>query len=244
MNVVQERYEIDDGIYIIDLCLYIDEHDVLVVGDAHLGYEESLAKQGVLIPKFQFKEIKERMEEIIELTNPSKVIIVGDLKHEFGTISEEEWRDTLEFIDMLQEKGELVLIKGNHDTILKPIAEKRNVDIRETYRLGKYYFCHGHEIPEDLELEKSEVIVIGHEHPALGLKDGARVETYKCFLKGRYRDSQVIVLPSLSSLPEGTDVTKEEVQSPFLKNISQFEAFVVEDTVYEFGKLEKMMNQE
>ena len=46
--------EIAKGIEIIDLGLYIKKHKLLVFADFHIGYEESLNKQGVLIPRFQF----------------------------------------------------------------------------------------------------------------------------------------------------------------------------------------------
>ncbi len=240
MEIAEKPFKISENTYIKDLCLYIEDLNTLVIGDAHLGYEESLNKQGVLIPKFQFKEIMERLKKIIDDTNPETIIVVGDLKHEFGTISNEEWRDTLDFIDLLQENAELILIKGNHDTILEPIAEKKDVEIHDHYTIGEYYFCHGHKIPEDLEFQNASTIIIGHEHPAIGLKDGPRVETYKCFLKGKNQDKEIIVLPSLSTLPKGTDVLKEQIQSPFLKDLSNFKAFIVEDEVYDFGKIKEL----
>src|SRR3989344_3848437 len=94
-------------------------------------------KQGLLVPRFQFEEIIKRLESIfLRLKNKSieKIIVNGDLKHEFGTISEQEWRLTLRLLDFLGKHcKEVILIKGNHDTILGPIAEKRNVRV-----LGHY----------------------------------------------------------------------------------------------------------
>jgi len=224
----------------VDLFLYLEKYKTLVIGDAHLGYEESLTKQGILIPKFQFKEILERVQKVLKETNPEKIIIVGDLKHEFGTISKEEWRDIITFIDLLQKHGELILVKGNHDTILKPIADKRDIEVLDHYVIDSYYFCHGHKIPEDLDYAKAKTIIIGHEHPAIGLRDGPRTEVYKCFLKGKYKRKEIIVLPSLSSLPEGTDVKREKLLSPFLQDINNFEVFIAADKVYKFGKVKDL----
>jgi len=58
--------EITKDIEIIDLCLYLKKEKILIITDTHIGYEESLNKQGVLIPRFQFKGIIERLEKVLE----------------------------------------------------------------------------------------------------------------------------------------------------------------------------------
>src|SRR3989338_9325398 len=124
-----------DNIQIIDLGLYSKK--TLVFTDFHIGYEEALNKQGILMPRFQFREIIERLENIfgkLKGREIEKIVILGDLKHEFGTISEQEWRHTLRLLDYLgQHCREIILIKGNHDTILGPIAKKSNVKVRDYY---------------------------------------------------------------------------------------------------------------
>src|SRR3989344_6000237 len=119
----------------VDLAVYTNR--TLIVSDFHIGYEEALNKQGILMPRFQFKEVIERLEAIFKKLKGrriEKIVILGDLKHEFGAISEQEWRHTLMLLDYLgQHCKEIILIKGNHDTILGPIAEKRNVKVRDYY---------------------------------------------------------------------------------------------------------------
>ena len=66
-------------------------------------------------------------------------------------------------------------------------------------------------------------------------------EKYKCFLKGEHRDKVLIVMPSFNFLIEGSDVTKEERLSPFLKeSIDDFEVYAVEDKIYYFGKIKNI----
>src|SRR3989344_8917534 len=123
--------KISNGIELIDLALYSDK--ILVMSDFHIGYEEALNKQGIFVPRFQFKEIMQRLEGIFSRLKGRKIesiVILGDLKHEFGTISDQEWRHTLQLLDYFSAKAkETILIKGNHDTILGPIASKRNVKV-------------------------------------------------------------------------------------------------------------------
>jgi uncharacterized protein len=233
--------EIIKGIDIVDLSLYIKKQKILVFGDVHIGYEESLNKQGMLIPRFHFQDLMQKIENIFKKVNPKTVIINGDLKHEFGTISDTEWKQTMKFLEFLTEKATVVLLKGNHDKILRPIASKKNLEITDFYSIDDIYICHGDKIPESLEFSKSKTVIVGHEHPAITLREEPRVEKYKCFIKGKYRSKTLIVMPSLNLVTEGTDLLNEKLLSPFLKqNLGNFDVFVVENKVYNFGKLSKL----
>lgn len=233
--------ELKNNIQLIDLALYLTKSKTLILSDFHLGYEESLTSKGILIPKFQFKDIILRLKPILDKTKPKLIIINGDLKHEFGQISSEEWKNTLELLDFLSSYSKIILIKGNHDAVLEPIAKKRNIEIVTSYTIGDIYICHGNRIPESKEFSKAKTIIIGHEHPALSLTDRIRTEKFKCFLKGKYKRKELIVLPSFNLITEGTDILKEKLLSPFLQqNLSNFEAYLVGDKVYKFGKLKNL----
>ncbi|MBW2992525.1 metallophosphoesterase [Candidatus Woesearchaeota archaeon] len=229
--------EILENIEIIDLALYLKKERILVIADLHIGFEEMLNKQGILIPRHQLKDIIDRLDKIFSKVKPRKIIINGDLKHEFGTISEQEWRDTLKVVDYLARKGKIILVKGNHDTILGPISKKRNIELVEKYRIGDVLVAHGDEIVED----KCKTLIIGHEHPAVTLKEDGREEKYKCFLKGKWKRKNLIVMPSMNTVTEGTDVVSDKLLSPYLqRDLSSFECFIVADRVYDFGKLKNL----
>lgn len=223
----------------IDLALYMPKKGILVLGDIHIGYEEALNKQGILVPRFQFEDLISRMGRILEKTRPKTIIIIGDLKHEFGTISDQEWRETLKFLDFLGKNcDKIVLVKGNHDTVLGPIAKKRNVDVVEEYIVDDIIFIHGHKLREFGK--DVGTIIMGHEHPAVTISEGMRNETFKCFLLGKYGKRKLIVLPSLFLMAEGTDIMKDEILSPFLKqDLGNFMVFVVDDEshVHDFGRI-------
>lgn len=233
--------QISTGIYAIDLALFIPRHSVLVCSDFHIGFEEALASQGVLVPRMQFKDITKRLDAIFTKTGPVKTIVInGDLKHEFGRISRLEWRNTLKLIDyLLNCCKEIIVIKGNHDTFLGPITAKREVKLIKDYRLDGMLFTHGDYEPGLQKTDK--VIFMGHEHPAITLRATGRREKYRCFLKGRYKRRTLIVQPSFNLLTEGTDVSQGGLLSPMLKKgVKDFEAFIVDDQkgeVLEFGKV-------
>ena len=297
-----------NNIELVDLAIYTNK--TLILTDFHIGYEEALNKQGLMVPRFQFQEIMKRLEKIFSRLKNKKVeriIVNGDLKHEFGTISEQEWRHTLRLLDYFGQRcSEIILIKGNHDTILGPIAKKRNVRVLNYYLIGpstmgrstinkenieknknsnpikkisinnktqlkinknsikkiminnkiqkslknkkinndkkflknKILVIHGDKIPAKSLLGGISTIIIGHEHPAVSVREGARAELFKAYLAGKWKKFNIIVQPSFNLVVEGTDVLKEEVLSPFLKNnLGNFEAIVVADKLYGFGKL-------
>ena len=130
--------------------------------------------------------------------------------------------------------------------------------IKSAYSKGlrKFLLISGHagsihmsalrEIGEELidEIKNSKLIIMGHEHPAIGLKEKAKYEVFKCFLVGKFRNNTLIVLPSFNNLTIGTDVLRQKLLSPFLQdNLRNFSAFIVEDNkVLDFGKLKNLTN--
>ncbi len=231
------------GAKILDLALEVE--DYLVITDLHLGYEEALNYQGIMIPKFQYPKILNRMEKIRSRTNCDKIIINGDLKHEFGKINRQEWQETLKFIDYLKEKfSEIILIKGNHDPLTPIIAKKTGLDVYPCFSTGNFMVMHGDKIPGKLDSIKEEKIIIGHEHPSVGVRSGERMEKVKCFLAGNFRDKKIIVMPSFNFITEGSDVLHEKLLSPFLKesNWKDMEVFGVENfEIFYFGKINHML---
>lgn len=242
---MKQANEIAPKIKATGLGLWLEKEKTLIIGDLHLGYEEMLNRQGVMMPRINFEEIKERLEKILEKAKPEKIIVNGDLKHEFGTISQQEWKEVLDIIEFLQAHcKQLVLVRGNHDTILGPIALLKRIEIKKEgffLEKSKVFVTHGHEIFRGKEFENAKTIVIGNEHPAVSLSEGTKKETYKCFLKGKFEGKELIAMPSFSSIAYGTDVLQGERVSPFLpEDLSEFELWAVEDKVYYFGKIKNI----
>ena len=233
--------EILDGIEIVDLALYIKKSNTLVFSDVHLGYEEALTKQGILVPKFHFKDLVRRIERILSRVRCDTIVINGDLKHEFGTISDEEWRNIRKFMALLRKNCKrLVIMKGNHDKIIDPIGRELGFKPVKEYITDDVMITHGDFIPDVKKEVKT--IIIGHEHPAVTLREGAKSEKYKCFLLGKWKRKNLIVLPSLNLVTEGTDVVSERLLSPFLdQDLGKFKVWIIADKTYEFGELKRLL---
>ncbi len=236
--------EIYPSIEMIDLALHLKKENVLIFSDFHLGYEQGLLKKGIFLPFQQFEDTHARVKKILGKDMFTSIVVTGDFKHEFGIISETEWRHALQIIDLfLEHTSKVILIEGNHDPVLGPIARKRNVRLVSYLVYGEIFVCHGDVIPTVAEFEKSTIVIIGHEHPAIGLKEGAKREVYKCFLKGMYEKKTLLVVPSFNLMTLGTDVLRDRLLSPFLQHdLSNFDIFVNENgMIYPFGKVKTLL---
>src|SRR3989344_2188306 len=105
--------KIGEGFEIYDLALKYK--DILIFGDFHLGYEESMNKQGILIPRFQIKDTISRVAKILKSAGEVETIVLtGDVKHEFGKIYDDEWMGVLALIDFMKEHcRRLIITEGN-----------------------------------------------------------------------------------------------------------------------------------
>jgi uncharacterized protein len=238
--------ELLKDIIVEDLFLYLSEYETFIISDIHIGYEESLNRQGILIPRNSYNDLMIRLEKALENIKKKNIIktivINGDLIHEFGKISKKEKELIHKFLKFLSGYGAVILIEGNHDKALKYIVDE-SVEIKDKLVLGKTLIIHGDKIPSKDLLKIIKSIVIGHEHPAVAVTSGSRVEKYKCFLKGKYESKELIVMPSCNLFIEGTDVLREKMLSPFLKknNILNFEVYIIEDKIYDFGKVKNLI---
>ncbi|UZE93740.1 MAG: metallophosphoesterase [Candidatus Pacearchaeota archaeon] len=233
--------EILPGIEIKGKSLWLPKRKILIIADLHIGYEEALVGEGFLAPRTMFKEMKKELQELLKL-KPKIIIIDGDLKHEFGLISRQEWHETSAILDLLLKKCKVILIKGNHDTILEPIAKKKELSVKNFYCFNDVCVLHGHKILLDEKVHDSKTLIIAHEHPAVSIKEDVKQEIYKCFLLGKWKNKKLVVMPSFFTIFEGSDVKKEKLLSPFLneRKIKNFKVFVLGDKVYRFGKLKNI----
>lgn len=223
--------------------LYIDSLDAVVISDLHLGLESLMAKAGTYMPKVQLEEVKEDLEAIVSEVEPEKLIVCGDIKHEFSSTTYGEREEVQDFIDFLSGLvEEILLVKGNHDNyLIYYVEDYDNVQLEDYYVLDDILFMHGHEIFEDLETIDTNYVLIGHEHPSLALKDKVGVtEKIHCFLYGEMTETgfssddsrsstgevrsgrRLIVLPAFSGLAEGTPMNRvknrdPDILSPVLK---------------------------
>jgi len=180
-----------------------------------------------------------------------EIVLLGDVKHVFGSVLGQEWGDILKLIDYFIKKmkigGKIIITKGNHDAILEPITKKReNVELVDYYIIDNILFLHGDKDYEEIWDDKIKWIIMGHVHPAIIIRerDGVKEEKYKCFLSGKYEGKEWIIVPSFAEHSEGIDVRdRDGIKMPWKIDLLKFNVAVVDPLDLEtrdFGKLEKL----
>jgi putative SbcD/Mre11-related phosphoesterase len=227
--------------------IYIQDLDLVVISDLQLGEELYLAEEkGIFVPQVQLKEIKKELNDIFKKVKAKRILINGDLKHEFGEASRQEWREVIDFVEFLRKKvKEIIIVRGNHDNYLLNIASKINLQVFDPFYLEKgYLFTHGHKkisYPKEFH-----TLIIGHEEPAIILKEGFDKIKLPALLYGKMKNGKrIICLPAFSYLSSGTEVNavdKEDLLSPILKEdveIDDLEVIGIDKEVgsLKFGKI-------
>ena len=203
----------------------------LIIADLHLGYEASMAREGAYLPS-TLRSTVASLKRLIEREKPKRLIIDGDLKHSFVPFRREKAELELFLSEVSPLVDEVVLVRGNHDVGILWIREE-GVEIAHELEAGGWKIVHGHRLAE------GDRFIIGHEHPAVRLRDevGAVVKV-PVFLMSE----KLVVLPAFSPWAYGNDVLREIV-SPFLRyyDISNSRVLVsVEDELLDFSMLGKL----
>lgn len=159
---------------------------ILIVADLHIGWEVALAEEGVHVPS-QTPKLLKRLSHLVESYKPTRLIILGDVKHTIAKIEMEEWRDIPAFFEQLSRIiPKVQVIPGNHDGNLEPLLPE-NIEILPAN--GEILFdtglFHGHTWPNP-ELLKCKNLIIGHVHPVVVFRDpiGFRI-TRQVWVKAR-----------------------------------------------------------
>ncbi len=143
---------------------------VLVAADLHLGLEYELWLCGISIPS-QTEKTLTRLKRSLSEIKPDRLLLLGDMKHNVPKTSWQERKEVPRFLSVLAEDVRVDIVPGNHDVGLADLAPlgSRVHPSSGIVIDGAGYF-HGHTWP-DRKLLSAELLVAGHIHPAVRLKD-------------------------------------------------------------------------
>lgn len=220
-----------------------------MVTDLHLGLEGELLSKGISLPS-QIPEARERLLRLVEEHRVRKVLFLGDVKHNVPRTTWQEWRELPSFFEELLKRAQVEIIPGNHDGDLEGMLPRGAKLLPVTgVRYGGVGFAHGHAWPSR-EVLQAEELVMGHNHPALELRDkiGGRV-VEPVWLKARLDPRQlpgevrvesspeVLVMPSFSKLIKGAPVNRqvaEELIGPLFRcgalSLAEAEVYLLDGT--------------
>ncbi|WP_400210714.1 metallophosphoesterase [Candidatus Methanarcanum hacksteinii] len=239
-----DSVEIMPGVRVTkERCLYIDDGSTVVLGDLHLGYEKALEEDGMFIPRINTDSIREELNLIICKYEPKRIVLLGDIKHDFKRTRYEGKEEVHRVIELLKNASDVIVVKGNHDNFLQNILQDTGLMAVDYVDICGFRMEHGH-----VDSGKRPVI-IGHEHPSVKVHGavfgGVKVQ---CFL--HLKKDGIIVIPPFSPLSSGSDLTlagPETFMSPACKaaDVSDADVYgVTEFGILPMGKLGDIENLE
>ena len=233
--------EIDVPFAVHDRAVFVPAAETLVLADVHLG---KAAASSVDAPIDDGADVCDRLADLLVATEPSTVVVAGDLLDPFSRLPRGVERDVERLIDVVNAaEAELVVTPGNHDTMLEAAFDGETA-LEYELADGETVVCHGHERPETT----AERYVVGHDHPALSIEGSKR----PCVLYGpdAYEGADVLVLPAFTRLAAGATVNRmagREFQTPLVRNADEFYPAVRDDSSGEtlwfppLGELRKLL---
>ena len=186
---------------------------VLVAADIHLGLEHELWLCGVSIPS-RTDRLLEQLKGILLEVDPDRLVLLGDTKHNVPRTSWQEQKEVPSFLESLSKEVQVDLVPGNHDGGLADLAPPgTRVMPSSGYVLDGVGYFHGHTWP-DPKLFSSDILVAGHIHPAIKLRDSlghsvnrpvwARAPLKADAVEAQYR--QLLPLPEILIVPAYNDL--------------------------------------
>jgi len=212
----------------------LEKEQTGVIADLHIGMEET----GMISTRVQTAEIMKKTRMLIRDYGIKTLVLNGDLKFSFGRGLRQEWDELGNYIGEMKKLVRIIAIKGNHDLYLQNIM--RDTEIVETYETGGFRVTHGN---LDLEPSKKQMTIIGHDHPAVKVRDelGAMHE-YQAYMF--IKKENVLVLPAFNPLSIGFNIVNEQRWlSPILGKCNVLDAeiyAIADDEVVDIGKLNKL----
>jgi putative SbcD/Mre11-related phosphoesterase len=211
-------------------------HNTAIIADLHLGLENAMLEKGISVPRMQIIEIVGSIKRFIEKYGVERIVIAGDLKHEFSKNLPYEWEDIEHFLKEIKDV-EIEVVRGNHDNFLATILAKHGIELRDEIDVHGWTVVHGHKGCDRPR------IIMGHEHPAVKVKFRGSTYTYHCYLRIKKPMQEIVVLPAFSPLASGSDLlAMDRFLSPILSDVGddEIEIYAVEDDVVYLGKLKDL----
>lgn len=165
--------------------MYWHDRGWLLLSDLHLGKAAHFRKAGLPLPEGHDGRTLARLDALVALFQPKRVVIIGDLFHSAHNNAWEPFHQWCQ-----QQTAELHLVLGNHDRL----ADRRYLEAglmmhEECLLEGPFLF--EHEAPAALNNEAHTIC--GHTHPGIVLHGkGDQRLRLPCFLVG----TQLTLLPA------------------------------------------------
>lgn len=209
--------------------LTIDEN-ILVVADLHIGIEEEFKEAGFILPS-QTRKMVDLLVSILKKTEPDRLVILGDAKHNIPKTSRQEWSEVPDLMQaILEYVDEIEILPGNHDGgIRRIVPDSVRIGISKGSAIGNVGLFHGHAWPSE-DVMRSKVAIMAHNHPVILFVDKLGMRTSKrCWMRANFRrksdrykkmPKELVIMPAFNEFCGGTPINdpKSKLLGPVLSN--------------------------
>ena len=219
------------------------DEPALIIADTHIGIEVDLARRGIRVVS-QVDKLASSVVEWGEELGATWLIVLGDVKHEYSTV-EVVAREVRRFVEVVKRRfNRVTLVVGNHDGGLQELVNRLGVEVVGsrgfTVEVGgrRVLLLHGHAKPEKEYVESADVIVMGHHHPSVSLRDEVgyvaripalvKIRTSRDVLCSKLGcgscngTTSIIILPASHPLIGGTDVSMLPVAAREMRSLLNY----------------------
>jgi len=211
--------------------ILIINNKIMVVADLHIGIESELREQGINTAS-QTQTMTDSLIALCKKYKPKEIILLGDIKHNIPSSTIQERKDVRNFLETIQQIGEVHLIPGNHDgNIQKITPQDITIHPSDGFILEDLGFVHGHRWPSE-KVMQCEQIIMAHTHPTIMLTDRLEHKTFEpCWLKAKTikdklkekypnaNDPQILITPAFNPLCGGISANRDGIMGPIGKII-------------------------
>ncbi len=177
--------------------------DSLILGDIHIGLEDSLKKSGYRLWGVS-RQVIANILELVSREHPNRVVFLGDMKDSIGNPTQNE----LDLLGMLFDNlgPEPVVVLGNHDGGLRDWLTDRSIEWYPSsgFDYNGYHLFHGNALPS----ERGRLIAC-HWHPVIRIKDksgGVYTERVWVFVDTDY--GKLIMMPAFNPFLGGVEISE------------------------------------
>jgi DNA ligase-associated metallophosphoesterase len=193
---------------------------VLIVADLHFEKSSSLAARGALLPPYDTKATLERLNRLVRLYRPAKVIALGDSFHDGDAVNRLAQEDRAR-IEAMAREASFIWITGNHDAAPNGLP---GTSVR-VYREGPFTFRH----EAQPVLGPREIELSGHFHPKASIEARAKRVSRPCFVA----DASRLMLPAFGAYAGGLDVRDPAISRFFPRGLRVF--LLGQDQLFSFA---------
>jgi uncharacterized protein len=201
-----------------DKAIFIEDQEILLVSDIHLGKSETFQKMGIPVTNQVNQSTIARLYKLCQRFQPKTLAILGDLFHSRAALTQtviEHWQEFLAAVD-----AEVQLIVGNHDrSLISSLKNLAMVHFEEAIYLDRLVLSH-EPTPKPKCLN-----ICGHIHPCVRITTKLDSLRLPCFYLNKATNQ--LILPSFGEFTGGYEMPLAPKTVAYV---------IVEDSVISFEK--------